>query len=205
MKAKILAAARRVFSQYGYHGATTRTIAKEVGIDISTLYYHWGEKGDLYEAVLQDIAEDLRQQLIRVEKAVKGRPLAQRLDLAIDMMADYYFEHPEISNLTFFSCFRLTRPDVTVEDPLPDLVDVIIRSMGLAEPDGSVSHRSRMRIWCVTMAIHNLISGEEMFRSLLGLDREAYVPLAKETLKFMLVPAFAALERPDFASGDVEP
>ena len=44
MKARILAAARRIFSQYGFPGATTRAIAKEVGIDISTLYYHWGGK-----------------------------------------------------------------------------------------------------------------------------------------------------------------
>ena len=51
MKARILAAARRIFGCYGYHGTTTRIIAREVGIDISTLYYHWGEKADLYEAV----------------------------------------------------------------------------------------------------------------------------------------------------------
>jgi hypothetical protein len=40
MKAKILTKTRRVFGEYGYCGATTRMIAEEVGIDISTLYYH---------------------------------------------------------------------------------------------------------------------------------------------------------------------
>ncbi|MCP4373087.1 MAG: helix-turn-helix transcriptional regulator, partial [Deltaproteobacteria bacterium] len=48
MKAKILISARKLFGQYGFHGTTTRMIASDVGIDISTLYYHWGEKGDLY-------------------------------------------------------------------------------------------------------------------------------------------------------------
>ncbi|HCX01220.1 MAG TPA: TetR/AcrR family transcriptional regulator, partial [Syntrophaceae bacterium] len=39
MKARILAAARRIFGEYGFHGTTTRMIASEVGIDISTLHY----------------------------------------------------------------------------------------------------------------------------------------------------------------------
>ncbi len=60
MKAKILQVARKIFGEYGFHGTTTRMIARKVGIDISTLYYHWGEKGDLYEAVILDINEDLR-------------------------------------------------------------------------------------------------------------------------------------------------
>jgi len=63
MKAKILKVARRVFGEYGFHGTTTRMIAQEVGIDISTLHYHWGDKADLYEAVILDISENLRQQL----------------------------------------------------------------------------------------------------------------------------------------------
>ena len=48
MKAKILKVARRVFGEYGFQGTTTRKIAQEVGIDISTLNNHWGDKADLY-------------------------------------------------------------------------------------------------------------------------------------------------------------
>ena len=43
MKARILAAARGIFGEYGYSETTTRKIAKNVGIDISTLYYHWAK------------------------------------------------------------------------------------------------------------------------------------------------------------------
>jgi hypothetical protein len=42
-----LTAARRLFGEYGDHGVTPRMIAKDVGIDISTLYCHWGKAGSL--------------------------------------------------------------------------------------------------------------------------------------------------------------
>nr|NIR15682.1 TetR/AcrR family transcriptional regulator [Desulfobacterales bacterium] len=109
MKAKILKVARRVFGEYGFHGTTTRMIAQEVGIDISTLHYHWGDKADLYEAVILDISENLRQQLTEVEKVIHGLPLEERMNIAIDMMTDYLFEYPEISNLILFRYFRKTR------------------------------------------------------------------------------------------------
>ena len=38
MKARILASARKKFGEYGYGATTTRLIARDVGIDISTLY-----------------------------------------------------------------------------------------------------------------------------------------------------------------------
>lgn len=190
MKAKILAVARRVFGHYGYHGATTRMVAKEVGIDISTLYYHWGEKGDLYEAVIFDMAEDLRLQLRKVEKIIRGRTLAERLDISIDRMMDYLFEHPEISNLVLHRYFSKTRQEMSWDKQVPVFITDIARSMGLVSPDGSVDIRDEMRILGMMNSIYNFISGEEFFRSTLDLTEKQYRPLAKETLKSMLIPAF---------------
>ncbi len=107
-KARILTAARRVFGEYGFHGTTTRMIAKEAGIDISTLHYHWGEKGDLYEAAILDMNNDLGQQLRDVEKVIHKLPLDERMKLSLDILTDYLFEHPEISNLLLYRYFGKT-------------------------------------------------------------------------------------------------
>jgi hypothetical protein len=40
-------------------------------------------------------------------------------------------------------------------------------------------------------AIHNFVSGENFFRSMLKITREEYMALAKETIKFILMPSFA--------------
>ena len=190
MKARILMQARRVFGDYGYHGATTRMIAEEVGIDVSTLYYHWGEKSDLYEAVILDVNEDLKQKLAQVEGIVRGLPRPERLDVAIDLMTDYLFEHPEISNLILFRYFGKTRDDAVLDIVVPELVSDIARSMGLIADKRNVPNKVRMEVLAAMNSIHNFVSGESFFRSMLNVEREDYVGMVKRTLKFLLIPAF---------------
>ena len=190
MKGRILSKARRIFGEYGFHGATTRMIAEEVGIDISTLYYHWGEKGDLYEAVILDMNEDLRQKLLEVENIIHGLPAAERLAISLDLMTDYLFEHPEISNLILFRYFGKTRDESILDFHVPEVVSGVARSMGLCRDKKNVPDRVRMQVHALMNSIHNFVSGENFFRSMLKISREEYIPMVKETLKFILLPAF---------------
>ncbi|MGB9499146.1 MAG: TetR/AcrR family transcriptional regulator [Dissulfuribacterales bacterium] len=190
MKAKILTAARKIFGEYGFHGTTTRMIAKAVDIDISTLYYHWGEKGDLYEAVTRDINDGLRQKLIEVEKIIKGRPLAERIEIAVEEMAGYLFEYPEISNLTLFRYFTKTRHGSMLDFKVPEYISDIAYSMGLADDRKNVSVEEKMKVLSIMNAIHNFVSGENFFRPMVKLDRESYIKVAKDTLKFFNLSAF---------------
>ncbi len=195
MKARILAASRRIFGEYGFHGATTRMIAQDVGIDISTLHYHWGEKKDLYESVILDINKDLGQSLIDVENMIHGRPLAERMAIAIDVMTDYLFAHPEVSNLILLRYFGKTRHESGLDFKVPEFTSDIARSMGLAKDTKLVSPLAMMEVLTVMNAIHNFISGENFFRPMTGLERGDYIRTAKETLKFILIPAFVQRDR----------
>ena len=194
MKARILDCARRIFGEYGFHGTTTRMIAREVGIDISTLHYHWGGKKDLYESVVVDINKDLRQKLIEVEKAIHGLPLKKRLDISIDLTTDYLFEHPEISNLILFRYFCKTRSDGNIDSIIPEFTGDIARSMGLARDKKNVPPETMMKVLAVMNSIHNFISGESFFRPMVKVERERYIALVKETLKFIHIPAFTQSE-----------
>jgi AcrR family transcriptional regulator len=195
MKARILAAARRLFGEYGYNDTTTRMIAGEVGIDISTLYYHWGEKQDLYEAVIDDISREIQGKLNDVEKKVSGQPLTNRLEIAIEMMCDYLFSHPEVSNLILFGYFNKTDHGVTLDIGIAKYISNIAFAMGLAPDRKKVSTHAKARILAVWNTVLNFISGEEFFRPLLNTSREQYIDVVKETLKFILVPAFTAGKR----------
>jgi len=190
MKARILVAARRIFGEYGYSDTTTRKIAKDVGIDISTLYYHWGEKQDLYEAVLQDVSEEIQSRLNQVEKTVSGKNIKDRLEVSIDMMCDYLFSHPEVSNLILFGYFSKTRHGVTMDIKIPQYISNIAVAMELAGDKKKVTVEDKARILAVWNTVLNFISGEDFFRPMLKTDHENYVNVVKETLKFILVPAF---------------
>jgi AcrR family transcriptional regulator len=192
MKAKILAIARKIFGEFGYNDTTTRMIAKDVGIDISTLYYHWGEKQDLYEAVLVDVGDEIQQKLRDIEHHVSGQSMARRLEVALDMMCDYLFSHPEVPNLILFGYFNKTRHGVTLDIKMSEHIANIAVSMGLAQDKNKVSIQAQARILAVWNTVLNFISGENSFRPMLDTNHENYIKVVKETLKFILVPAFTA-------------
>jgi len=58
-KGRILAAAEAVFAARGFEGASTREIAAQAGVNISSLHYHWASKDALYVAVFQDVFDRL--------------------------------------------------------------------------------------------------------------------------------------------------
>ena len=192
MKAKILAAARRIFGEFGYNDTTTRRIAQDVGIDISTLYYHWGEKQDLYEAVLADVGDEIQQKLYDIEHHVSSESLGRRLEIALDMMCDYLFSHPEVPNLILFGYFNKTRHGVTLDIKMTEHIANIAVAMDLAQDKKNISIQAKARILAVWNTVLNFISGENFFRPMLDTDRENYIKVVKETLKFILVPAFTA-------------
>jgi TetR/AcrR family transcriptional regulator, regulator of cefoperazone and chloramphenicol sensitivity len=195
MKAKILAAARRLFGEYGYHGVTTRMIAKEVGIDISTLHYHWGEKQDLYEAVLTDLSDEIHRKLVEIEDRVHGRPLAVRLEVAIDIMCDHLFGQPETANLMLFSHFAKNRITSDIDAHITRYLANIAVAMGLAPDKAHVPPQANARVLAVWNSVINFAAGESFFRPILKLDPQAYVDVVKETLKFILIPAFTRGEK----------
>src|SRR5437667_7411753 len=58
-RARILQAARTVFAQRGYHGATIEEIAGEAGLSNGAVYYNFASKEDLFFALLDDWRAEL--------------------------------------------------------------------------------------------------------------------------------------------------
>ena len=52
-KDHILDVAERMFSELGFEGASTRTIAGEADVNISMLHYYFGSKEGLFLAVFE--------------------------------------------------------------------------------------------------------------------------------------------------------
>ncbi len=55
---RILRAAREVFGEHGFHGATIEEIADQAGLSNGAIYYNFASKGELFLALLEERTEE---------------------------------------------------------------------------------------------------------------------------------------------------
>lgn len=89
---EIVAAAAKVFKEKGYHAATTRDIAAEVGIQQATLYYYISSKEELLYLVVREPITRLYNQVEAIGKAALPvrTKLAQALQAHLTAFDDSY-------------------------------------------------------------------------------------------------------------------
>ena len=89
-QARILQAAREVFSQRGYHRATIEQIAGEAGLSNGAVYYNFASKEDLFLALLEEwrteLIQDLASALPRPGSAQPGQSFQDELSHVIGML-----------------------------------------------------------------------------------------------------------------------
>ncbi|WP_296594967.1 TetR/AcrR family transcriptional regulator [Phenylobacterium sp.] len=84
---KVLAAARRLFSEQGYEGATIRDIAAAAGMSTGAVFANFTDKSDLFREIMADDMEALTAAMR--DAAIRGRNVEDAL-LKI-FMAGYTF------------------------------------------------------------------------------------------------------------------
>jgi TetR/AcrR family transcriptional regulator len=89
---RILAAAAEVFASQGFAGARVDEIAAGAGINKAMLYYHVGDKEDLYKAVLLDTIQRGLAPL-RVAVAAHDSP-SEKIQAILDTLAAFGSSHP---------------------------------------------------------------------------------------------------------------
>lgn len=89
----ILAAAMDEFAQYGYAGGRVDRIAERADINKRLIYYYFGNKDDLFLAVLERTYADIRsaEQALHLDEMDPVEAIRQ----LISFTWHYYLEHPE--------------------------------------------------------------------------------------------------------------
>lgn len=85
-KARILVAARKLFAQKGYEGASVRDIAKDAEVNIAALNYHFHGKLNLFHQV---IGASFQESSLKVREHRAQYPEEKVEDLAVWIFAQY--------------------------------------------------------------------------------------------------------------------
>src|SRR5438270_11204956 len=80
-RAKLLAAARRVFAEKGLGEATARDIVRETDLATGTFYNYFDDKEDAFRALLLEFAERARASVL-AERRPPGLTFEQRIEAA---------------------------------------------------------------------------------------------------------------------------
>jgi AcrR family transcriptional regulator len=98
-RGEILHAAERIFVRDGYHGATIRKIADEVGVSSTALYMHFHDKSE----ILVEICEGVFAQLLcqNVEIAAKPGDPVSRVRQMLDAYMQFGLDNPNAYQLVF--------------------------------------------------------------------------------------------------------
>ncbi len=107
--ARVLAVARRFFSEQSYEATTTAEIARLAGVAEGTVFHHFHSKPELLRAVADDYACDLWE-------AMFGSGLGERLSFELSFERAYEFISKE--GLPAFTPGRSPEPQLIVSEVL---------------------------------------------------------------------------------------
>jgi AcrR family transcriptional regulator len=99
-RAKLLLAARKVFSEKGLGEATARDIVRETDLASGTFYNYFADKEDAFRALMQELAEKSRA-LVREHRLEPGLTLEERIGGAYRAYFDWVVLEREL-----FEVFR---------------------------------------------------------------------------------------------------
>ena len=108
-RARLIAAARMLFSQSGYEQTSTASITKEAGTSESQLVRYFGSKAGLLEAVFDTSWAVLQQQVLNATSAAPSARVA--LEETLGIIIESFSQDPEVAYLLLFEGRRIRGPE----------------------------------------------------------------------------------------------
>lgn len=96
-----MAAAERIFLDYGYEGATIRRIADEVGVSSTALYMHFRDKSEILVEICENAFAKLLAQNTEIA-ALQMDPVA-RVRRMLEAYMRFAFENPNAYQVVYCS------------------------------------------------------------------------------------------------------
>jgi AcrR family transcriptional regulator len=94
-RAKLLAAARKVFAEKGLGAATARDIVRATDLASGTFYNYFTDKNDVFRALIAELADKARE-VVRTQRQTPGRTVEERVEGAYRAYFELVLEEREL-------------------------------------------------------------------------------------------------------------
>ena len=104
---KIVAAATQLFARQGYHGTSTREIARVAEVSENTLFRHFDHKEDIFWSALRSQSEVLKPRLEMLAGIRTGDTPTVVLPKLLELLTDTVCHQPEVLRLIAIAFLEL--------------------------------------------------------------------------------------------------
>jgi AcrR family transcriptional regulator len=137
---KLIDAAIKLFATHGFKGTSIRNIAKLTGMTISNLYYYFGSKHGLLQAILEYTAADLLKGL-REAAEMHFDPI-ERFKMLLKTHLDQVSIHRNEARIFFFDELLLsTKGNKSNKQFQKDVLGIYRRELKALKAAGYVKHK----------------------------------------------------------------
>ena len=174
-RSDFLRAAKRLFAERGFYGASIASIAAELGLTKQALIHHFGTKERLYGEVLAQMAGGLSGV---VDKARSADPdPGRQLEGLFLKLHDNLFDHPDDRQLLMRELLdNRTRAERAHSWHLKGFLDAIVGMVRAAPGAGALSETEALaRVYLVLGASNYFAISEPTLRQMYG--QAAFGPL----------------------------
>ena len=106
----VLEAATRLFAADGFKKVTVREICREANANVAAVNYHFGDKFGLYQEVMAQAMEVMRETTAIAQRAGDGRPAEDQLAAFVGVIVDRVIRHARDSWIHRLMTHEMTDP-----------------------------------------------------------------------------------------------
>ena len=138
-KEKIVAAASQLFARQGYHGTSTREIARLADVSENTIFRHFERKEDLFWSALRTRCSAIKLRRDMVEGMSEGNAPEVILPKIIEFLTDILNYSPELLRLIAVALLEMHwKADVFCDECLSPAFSAISKYLAMNVQNGKV-------------------------------------------------------------------
>ncbi len=134
---RLLKAARRLFAERGYDGASVRAITRAAGSNVAAVGYHFGSKEALYKEVIRAMDDPLAERIVALSRD-EDTPVRQRIRILLQEVFQPLWDNPDQTR--FMVELRLYRTEwlADLAQILAPITEALIRLVQQGQSEGTI-------------------------------------------------------------------